>query len=126
MKALNTGHYYPEMRLESTKLAMPLFPLSVIAYGWLAEKHAYIAAVCVALFFSGFFSMYAETPLHPALYMSCSSRMEDGWIYSITLAYVVDANTGRSSSAVATNSGCRGFLAFVSAEIAVPLQVSRP
>ncbi|KAA1473813.1 MFS general substrate transporter [Dentipellis sp. KUC8613] len=103
MKTLNGGHYYPEMRLESTKLAMPFFPLSAIAYGWFAEKHVHIAAVCVALFFAGFFSI---------------------WIYSITLAYVVDANTGRSSSAVATNSGCRGFMAFVFAEIAVPLQNS--
>ena len=44
-------------------------------------------------------------------------------IYASTLAYVVDANVGRSSSAVAINSGFRGSLAFMSAEIAVPLQV---
>ncbi|KAH9922610.1 major facilitator superfamily domain-containing protein, partial [Fomitopsis serialis] len=34
----------------------------------------------------------------------------------------VDANTGRSSSAVATNSCARGLSGFVAAEIAVPLQ----
>ena len=44
-------------------------------------------------------------------------------IYASTLAYVVDSNVGCSSSAVATNSAFRGFLAFVSAEAAVPLQV---
>ena len=44
-------------------------------------------------------------------------------IYSSTLAYVVDANTGRSSSAVASNSCFRGTTAFIAAEIAVPLQV---
>jgi hypothetical protein len=36
----------------------------------------------------------------------------------------VDANTGRSSMAVAANSSFRGLFAFVAAEIAVPLQVS--
>ncbi|KAA1473796.1 MFS general substrate transporter [Dentipellis sp. KUC8613] len=100
LKALNGGHHYPEMRLESTKPAMPFFPLAVVAYGWLAEKHVHIAALCVALFFSGFFSV---------------------WIYSSTLAYIVDANTGRSSSAVATNSCFRGLSAFLFAEVAVPL-----
>jgi len=47
------------------------------------------------------------------------------WIYSSTLAYMVDANVGRSSTAVASNSFVRGFAGFVAAEIAVPLQVSQ-
>lgn len=50
--------------------------------------------------------------------------IRDRWIYTSTLAYIVDANTGRSSTAVATNSSFRGLSAFVAAEIAVPLQVS--
>lgn len=45
------------------------------------------------------------------------------WIYTSTLAYIVDANIGRSSSAVATNSAVRGVSAFVALEVAVPLQV---
>ena len=45
------------------------------------------------------------------------------WIYASTLAYIVDANVGRSSSAVATNGSFRGLSAFVAAEIAIPLQV---
>lgn len=44
-------------------------------------------------------------------------------IYSSTLAYIVDANVGRSSSAVATNSAFRGLFAFIASEVAVPLQV---
>jgi hypothetical protein len=36
----------------------------------------------------------------------------------------VDSNTGRSSTAVATNSAFRGIYAFVATEVAVPLQVS--
>lgn len=47
-----------KMRLESAKLAMAFLPISCIAYGWLSDKRVHIAAICVALFFSGFFSMY--------------------------------------------------------------------
>ena len=46
------------------------------------------------------------------------------WIYSSTVAYIVDANPGRSSSAVATNSFFRGVAAFLFTEAAVPLQDS--
>ncbi len=45
-------------------------------------------------------------------------------IYTSTLAYIVDANNGRSSSAVATNSAFRGSTAFIAAEVAVPLQTA--
>lgn len=44
------------------------------------------------------------------------------WIYASTLAYIVDANPGRSCSAVAVNSSFRGTLAFISTMVAVPLQ----
>lgn len=44
-------------------------------------------------------------------------------MYATSLAYIVDANTGRSSSAVASNSAFRGTMAFVAVEVAVPLQV---
>jgi hypothetical protein len=51
--------------------------------------------------------------------------IHDRWTYTSILAYLVDANTGRSSMAVATNSSVRGLFAFVAAEIAIPLQVSQ-
>ncbi|GJJ15744.1 hypothetical protein Clacol_010022 [Clathrus columnatus] len=85
-----------EDRLESTKPMMFVLPPALIAYAWMAEKHVDIAGICVALFFVG--------------------------LSSITLAYIVDANVGRSSTAVATNSFCRGLAGFVAAEVAVPLQ----
>ncbi|KAJ3491132.1 hypothetical protein NLI96_g911 [Meripilus lineatus] len=103
LKAKNGGVGSPEMRLQSPQVCMLFFPACVIAYGWLSEKHVHIAVICVMLFLCGFFQI-------------C--------IYASTLAYVVDANVGRSSSAVAINSAFRGSLAFMSAEIAVPLQVS--
>ncbi|KAK7689822.1 hypothetical protein QCA50_006461 [Cerrena zonata] len=101
LKAKNGGISHAEMRLESTFLAMVPLPLSIIAYGWLAEKQVHIAALCVVLFIFGF----------------CSIS-----IYSSTLAYIVDANMGRSAQAVATNSAFRGTLAFAAAEVAIPLQ----
>lgn len=43
-------------------------------------------------------------------------------IYSSVLAYLVDANVGRSSSAIACNSLFRGFFAFLMTEIALPIR----
>lgn len=101
LQAANTGMGFPEMRLESTKVAMWWLPPVVVGYAWVCQKHVHIAAVCTMLFFGGFFSI---------------------WIYSSTLAYIVDSNLGRSSSAVAMNSLFRGVSGFVAAEVAVPLQ----
>lgn len=50
--------------------------------------------------------------------------VRDSWIYASTLAYIVDANNGRSSTAMASNSAFRGISAFAATEIAVPLQVA--
>ena len=46
------------------------------------------------------------------------------WTYASTLAYLADANIGRSSSAFATNSAARGISAFIAVEVVVPLQVN--
>ncbi|KAF9478176.1 MFS general substrate transporter [Pholiota conissans] len=97
----NNGVSKSEDRLNSSKIMLPVLPASIIAYAWMADKKIVIAPLCVALFFAGFSS---------------------AWIYSSILAYIVDANTGRSSSAVAANSFLRGIMAFVAAEVAVPLQ----
>ncbi|KAH7915438.1 MFS general substrate transporter [Hygrophoropsis aurantiaca] len=101
LKVKYEGKSYPEMRLESTKIAMWWLPPSVIGYAWVCQERVHVAAMCVMLFLAGFFSI---------------------WIYTSTLAYIVDANVGRSSTAVATNSSFRGLSAFVAAEVAVPLQ----
>ncbi|GBE87222.1 vacuolar DHA amino acid exporter [Sparassis latifolia] len=103
VKAKHGGKSFAEMRLESTKIFMLFFPPSIVAYGWVCEQHVNVAAICVMLFLSGFFQI-------------C--------IYSSTLAYIVDSNVGRSSSAVATNSFFRGLFAFIATEVAVPLQNS--
>ncbi|EIW78231.1 MFS general substrate transporter [Coniophora puteana RWD-64-598 SS2] len=101
LKVENGGVSYAEMRLDSTKTVMLFFPPSVIGYAWVCQERVHVAAVCVMLFLCGFFSI---------------------WIYSSTLSYLVDANVGRSSSAVASNSTFRGLFAFVAAEVAIPLQ----
>ncbi|KAG1776354.1 major facilitator superfamily domain-containing protein [Suillus placidus] len=101
MMEANGGKWYAEMRLESSKLAMLWLPLSVIGYAWVCEKHVNVAVICVMLVLIGFTSI---------------------WMYTGTLAYLVDANPGCSCTAVAANSSFRGSLAFVSIMIAVPLQ----
>ncbi|KIJ69623.1 hypothetical protein HYDPIDRAFT_106262 [Hydnomerulius pinastri MD-312] len=101
LREQNGGKTYAEMRLQSTLPAMLWLPPSAIGYAWVCQTHQPIAAICVMLFLTGFSSI---------------------WMYTSTLAYIVDANMGRSSSAVATNSAYRGTLAFIAAEIAIPLQ----
>ncbi|KAG2351531.1 vacuolar DHA amino acid exporter [Suillus spraguei] len=101
LKAANGGVSFPEMRLESTKIAMLWSPLSVLGYAWVCQERVNIAAVCVMLFLAGFLFI---------------------WMYTSTMVYLVDANTGRSSTAVATKGSFRGLFAFVAAEIAIPLQ----
>ena len=59
----------------------------------------------------------------PYIATSCMHSHWPSFIYTSTLAYIVDANTGRSSSAVAANSFFRGLTAFIATEVAVPLQV---
>ncbi|KAG1743214.1 vacuolar DHA amino acid exporter [Suillus paluster] len=103
MKKANGGQWYAEMRLEASKLAMLWLPPAVLGYAWMCEKHVNIAGICVMLALIGFSSI---------------------WMYASTVAYLVDANPGRSGSAVAANSSFRGTLAFVSLVIAVPLQDS--
>ncbi|KAG6840823.1 hypothetical protein C0991_004114 [Blastosporella zonata] len=100
-KAANGNVSYAEMRLKSVIYSAVIMPMFVLAFGWVCEQHVHVSAICVMLFFCGFFSI---------------------WTYASTLAYIVDSNTGRSSSAVATNSAFRGVTAFVAVEIAVPLQ----
>ncbi|KAG6332084.1 hypothetical protein ID866_7002 [Astraeus odoratus] len=60
-----------------------------------------IAIAYITLFLSGFFAI---------------------WMYASTLAYLADANAGRSYSAVALDGSFRGTLAFVATETSDPVQ----
>lgn len=101
LKAKNGGISKPEMRLHSTFVGAILLPPFALAFGWICQKQVHVSAICVFLFCCGFLSI---------------------WVYSSTLAYIVDANNGRSSTAVACNSAFRGVSAFIAIEIAVPMQ----
>lgn len=79
---------------------LPFIPLLFIAYGWLAYFHVHIAGIVVVLFFLGTCIMV---------------------VYSSTLAYIVDANPGRSTTAVACNSLFRGVLACAASQAAEPI-----
>ncbi|WWC89126.1 uncharacterized protein L201_004044 [Kwoniella dendrophila CBS 6074] len=101
MKKSNGGIMVAEMRLKATFVAMPSLVLGFLAYAWIAEEKVHIAAIVVALVISGFSLL---------------------WIYSSTLAYLVDANPGISSSAVSLNSLFRGVMACIMSQIAVPIR----
>jgi len=103
LKVEHQGSMHPEVRLQSTLVAMPWLPLSALGYAWVCQTHQPIAVICVMLFIAGFSSL---------------------WVYTSTLVYIADANVGRCSTAVAANSAYRGTLAFIAAEIAIPLQDS--
>ena len=108
-----------KMRLKSTLLGIIAAPPFIAALGWLWQEKVHISAVCVIFFFTGFFSMYVSLTI-------CLTDVTDrcfSWPYTSALAYIVDSNTGRSSTAVATNSAFRGLFAFVALEVAVPMQV---
>lgn len=95
-------------------------PPAVIGYAWVCEKHVHVAVICVMLVLIGFSSMSVHHLFIVVVALTSTSR----WMYASTLAYLVDANPGRSCTAVATNSSFRGSLAFISVMTAVPLQVS--
>ncbi|KAL0062974.1 hypothetical protein AAF712_010105 [Marasmius tenuissimus] len=101
LKAANGGKGQPEMRLRSTIHGSVLFPLFALGFAWVSDRHLHIAAMIVMLFFCGFVVIF---------------------VYTSTLAYIVDANVGRSSTAVALNSAFRGIGAFIMTEVAVPMQ----
>ncbi|KAG1882906.1 major facilitator superfamily domain-containing protein [Suillus subluteus] len=103
LKQENGGQGYAEMRLASTRPAMWFLPPAIIGYAWVCEKHVHVAAICIMLCLSGFLST---------------------WVYASTLAYIVDANPGRSSTVVATNSAFRCVFAFIATEVAIPIQVA--
>ncbi|WRT66560.1 uncharacterized protein IL334_003519 [Kwoniella shivajii] len=101
LKKGNGGVVIAEMRLKATFVAMPFLVLGFLAYAWTAEKKVHIAGIVISLVVSGFALL---------------------WIYSSTLAYLVDANPGISSSAVSLNSLFRGVMACVMSQIAVPIR----
>lgn len=97
----NGGVTVPEMRLKSTLPGMPLIIVSYLVYAWTTDYKTNIAGPVVGLFFAGFSLMF---------------------VYSSTLAFLVDSNPGRSASAVSCNSFCRGVGACVMSQVAIPIQ----
>ncbi|KAF9062174.1 vacuolar DHA amino acid exporter [Rhodocollybia butyracea] len=95
------GSVTPEMRLKSTVHGLVIFPLCVVGYAWVIQERVNVAGVCAMLFACGFTSIF---------------------VYTSILAYMVDSNVGRSSTAFALNSFFKGTLAFIFEEVAVPMQ----
>ncbi|KAK8864593.1 hypothetical protein IAR55_001843 [Kwoniella newhampshirensis] len=100
-KKRNGGVGVPEMRLKATFIAMPFIVASFLTYAWCAEEKVHIAGIVVSLFFAG------------------ASLM---WMYSPTLAYLVDSNPGLSAPSSSCASLMRGCLACIMSQIAVPIR----
>lgn len=92
---------------------MPIMVGSFLAYAWTAGEKVNIAGLIVSLFFAGLSLMYVGQIEHG---LTCRI------IYSATLAYLVDANPGRSASAIACNSFVRGSFACILSQTALPIQ----
>lgn len=101
LKKANGGISTPEMRLQSTTIAMLVLPFPTITYGWTAHFHVNVAVPVIMLFIIGFTLL---------------------WAYSSALTYIVDSNPGRASSAIAMNSCFRGGTGFIVAEVSGPIQ----
>jgi Na+/melibiose symporter-like transporter len=80
---------------------MLVIPPAVVAFAWITHQKLHWAGAVVTLFLSGFGVLF---------------------INASTLAYIVDANAGRSTAAVASNSSFRGISGLVAAQMAAPLQ----
>lgn len=100
LKLANGGVSEPEMRIKSTTIAMYFIPTSMLVYAWTVQYHKNVALPLIALFILGTGII---------------------WVYASTLAFIVDSNPGRSTSAVACNSLARGSLAAIASLIAEPL-----
>ena len=109
------------MRLQSTVPGLISFPIFVLGFAWITEEHVHISGMCVMLFMTGLTQLCVLLLTARSI---PSLTPTPRFVYASTLSYVVDANVGRSSYAVALNSAFRGISAFVATEIAVPLQVS--
>lgn len=46
-----------QMRLKSTMHGLGMLPLFILGFGWVSAEHVHISAMCVMLFFCGFFAM---------------------------------------------------------------------
>ncbi|BGP42886.1 hypothetical protein JCM10449v2_006898 [Rhodotorula kratochvilovae] len=100
LRAKNGGVPEPEMRIRSTYPVLAVLPCLYVVYGWLVYYEVHVAGPVVVLFFLGAAIMV---------------------IYSSTLAYIVDANPGRSTSTMACNSLFRGLLACAASQAAEPI-----
>lgn len=101
MTAANGGISTPEMRLRAAMPGMPLAVASCLVYAWTAHYTTNIAGPVVALFFAGFAIVF---------------------VYANTLGFLVDANPGRSASAISSNSFTRGVGACIMSQVAMPLK----
>lgn len=123
------------MRIKSTFIALALMPPFFItcsslplflsslnlkkyfADAWVVEKQVPVYWPIMTLFVLGLATIWICTSLPSSYYSLTDEKHTD----ASTLAYIVDANPGRSSSAVACNSLFRGGMAAAFSQAAGPI-----
>lgn len=104
VKAANNGVFIPESRFAPHLFfGAILYPLSLIMFGWTAEKHLFWFVPMIASFLYGISSMT---------------------VFGTCMTYLIDTLPGRGSSGVAVNNLCRMTMAAVATFIAQPMQDS--
>ena len=107
------------MRLRVPSLDLRVFRHALVLWLDIRETCTYLCCLCFSFSVRVFLAVSSFF-----LYTRCFiNKFGNSWGCSGILAYLVDANNGRSSTAVALNSVCRGDFSFVATEITVPLQL---
>ena len=102
-----------QMRIRSTYPVLAVLPCLYVVYGWLVYYEVHVAGPVIVLFFLGAGEHVSPSPPFANFELTLTGPTTAAImvIYSSTLAYIVDANPGRSTSTMACNSLFRGLLA---------------
>ena len=112
------------MRLKSLVIPILVLPPSLIVYAWLVDQNQSVSIstnfkkrrtkgeLLIVNFRRSIF------PIVAVLFVIGAVTI---WLFSGTLSYVVDANVGNASIAIATNSLLRGVFAAIASQGSDPL-----
>lgn len=105
VKAKNNGIFIPESRFAAHLfIGSILYPISLIIFGWTAERQVFWFVPMLATFLYGMSSMT---------------------VFGTCMTYLIDALPGRGSSGVAVNNLCRVGMAALTTFVARPMQTSK-
>ena len=108
----------------STSVRHPPFTSLAVHHRALLLSVRYVRNMYIFLLFVSFsFCVSSSCCKFFLMLRNCFNILWTSWSFLSTMAYIVDANNGWSSTAVALSNTFWGIFAFVATEIVVPLQV---